>query len=373
MPAGVKTRVNVKSTIDPKKIRNVKLNGRDVIIVPSATLPDDVIMNGIKYPAHEIASSFMGLNRTPAPLSHPVNSDGVFLSALDPEGLNVGYFGAYNDNARQENGRVLVDKIIDVNRAKESEMGRRVLEAIDKGDPIHTSTGLYCHVENVDGDDTHDKIARNIVFDHDAILLDEEGAATPEQGVGMMVNEKTGESENVPVVNSSLSDMVDSDIDWAGMHLIRMLDERENVSRWEKLKSVIFDVIGAGDRETEANEDDMDDEKFDKLSADVATVTEAVANMTDTIADAVKAAVAPINEHIEALTNAKKASDEAEHATAVAAVVNKQIMSEDVAKETPLIALNHLLNASGGKAAAINGGLPKSGDATQTYDTLPEE
>src|SRR5690606_39194565 len=64
-------RVNVRSVANTAAIRREKRNGRDVIIVPSATLPDNVVMNGILYPAEEIAKSFKGLERTPAPLGHP--------------------------------------------------------------------------------------------------------------------------------------------------------------------------------------------------------------------------------------------------------------------------------------------------------------
>ena len=47
-------RVNVRSLANVKAVRKEKRNGRDVVIVPSATLPDDVVMNGIRYPAEEI-------------------------------------------------------------------------------------------------------------------------------------------------------------------------------------------------------------------------------------------------------------------------------------------------------------------------------
>ena len=119
--------------------------------MPSATLPDDVVMNDILYPAAEIAKSFKTLERTPAPLGHP-SVNGKFLSARDPEGLNQGWIGAWNENVRQEGGRVLLDKVIDVERANQSEGGKRVLAAIDAGDPVHTSTGLLAIMDAANGD-----------------------------------------------------------------------------------------------------------------------------------------------------------------------------------------------------------------------------
>jgi hypothetical protein len=179
-------RVNVRTLANVKAVRKEKRNGREVVIVPSATLPDNVVMNGIMYPADEIEKGYISLNRTPAPLSHPM-INGKFVSASDPEGINIGWIGAWNENVRRENGRVHLDKVIDVERANQSEGGKAVLAAIERGEPVHTSTGLLCNLEAANGDVPYKHIARNLVFDHDAILLDEEGAATPEQGVGMLV------------------------------------------------------------------------------------------------------------------------------------------------------------------------------------------
>src|SRR5690606_1127908 len=95
---------------------------------------------------------------------------------------------AWNKNVRRTNGRVFVDKVIDVATANQLDGGKAVLEAIDKGEPIHSSTGLYCMLTAVQNDAEVDWEASDIVFDHDAILLGEEGAATPAQGVGLLVN-----------------------------------------------------------------------------------------------------------------------------------------------------------------------------------------
>ncbi|KAK0340490.1 hypothetical protein LTR94_030297, partial [Friedmanniomyces endolithicus] len=161
LAAGDQVRVNIRTLANSAAIRREKRNGRDVIIVPSATLPDDVVMNDILYPAAEIAKSFKSLERTPAPLGHP-SINGKFLSARDPEGLNQGWIGAWNENVRQEKGRVLLDKVIDVERANQCEGGKRVLNAIEKGDPVHTSTGLLAMLDAANGDVPYKFTARDI-------------------------------------------------------------------------------------------------------------------------------------------------------------------------------------------------------------------
>lgn len=192
-------RVNMRSSVANASIRRERdENGRQVIIVPSATLPFNVIMNGGLYPKEEIEASYHTLEGTPAPLGHPMVK-GQLVNATHPAAINGYWIGAYNANVRIENNRVLLDKVIDVEVAERTEGGRRVIDAINAGEPIHTSTGLVCEkVPAPKGAKGYTWIARNMVYDHDAILLDEPGAATPEQGVGMMVN---GQQVDVMTVN----------------------------------------------------------------------------------------------------------------------------------------------------------------------------
>ena len=350
-------RVNVRSIANTRAVRKEKRNGRDVVIVPSATLPDGIVMNEIMYPADEIAASFSSLDRTPAPLGHPT-INGKFVSASDPEGINLGWIGAWNENLRRENGRVLLDKVIDVEMANRSEGGRAVLSAIEKGEPIHTSTGLLCNLEAANGEVNYKHIARNMVFDHDAILLGEEGAATPANGVGMLVNSK-GETEEIEVINSVLED-ADREIDWAGTRLVEALKRRESVGTWERMKAAIMEAIGLSERAPSTNiqENDMtvSKEQFDALSAEVKTLSEGVAKIGDTIGAAVANAVKPLVDAQAEMQANQKAKDEADKADLVAKIVKANILDEETAKATPLNTLKALApKAEPGKAAPLNG------------------
>ena len=352
-------RINVRSVMNAAAVRKVKRNGRDLVIVPSATLPDDVVMNGIKYPAAEIEASFMTLNRSPAPLGHPI-INGKFVSARDPEGINVGYIGAWNENVRRENGRVWLDKVIDVEVANRTEGGKAVLAAIEAGGPVHTSTGLVAKLEAVNGATDHKHLARSIIFDHDAILLNEEGAATPEQGVGMLVN-AAGENEEIEVINSALSE-ADRDLDWAVDSLARALKKRQEAPMLERLKSALIDAFNGFGRETTLNtqEDTMTvtKEQFDELSAKVNTLSEAVAPeaLGKTIGEAVTNAVKPLTDNLTELQNAQKAKDDEELAGLVNTIVKANLMPEAAAKELTLNAARALApKAKPGKAAGLNG------------------
>jgi len=189
-----------KTQVDSNAIKRTEIDGVEHIIVSSKTLPDDIVMNGGLYPVDEINKSYSLLENTLAPIGHPTDKSGNYISAVDPTAINNFYGGAYNKNVRREGNRILMDKVINVEEAKKSERGLRLLSRIKEletsqdAEPIHTSVAAFLKVETLETPATNNRdeeytwIARDIVFDHDAILLDEAGAATPEKGVGMAVN-----------------------------------------------------------------------------------------------------------------------------------------------------------------------------------------
>ncbi len=360
-----KVRVNVRSPVAVNAIRREQRNDREVIVVPSATMPDDIVMNGIRYPAEAIANSYQTLERSLAPLHHPVDEAGNFLSAVDPDALAGFYFGCYNSGVKREQGRVLLDKVIDVKRAGESELGQRVLNAIDQGDPIHTSTGLIAELEKADKDDEADYIARNIIFDHDAILLDEPGAATPEQGVGMMLANKARDRSGAEI------DAMMCDLDSAKTN--------NNSSALGMIADILNRVVGVKqeDKMTEQTEkmhthggDDMSKADMMKkmrtmMDADNADMDEMRtmmdqllsmgqdkpdANITNAARDALLDAVADTVK-----TTLAAGQSRADKAKLVDAVVNADLLKRDVAEQADVAVLAAVLEKSGLAAPIVPG------------------
>tara|TARA_R110002051_G_scaffold324424_2_gene421616 strand:+ start:17592 stop:18947 length:1356 start_codon:yes stop_codon:yes gene_type:complete len=187
--------------VNRKHIKRENRKGVEHVILTSYTLPPDIVMNGGLYPADEIEKSFKSLNRTPVTVEHP-EVDGMYVSANDPEVDFDFRFGAFNENARKlDDGRVALDKVINVQKALKTEKGKRLLDRIEELEtnemarPIHTSVGVFVDVEDVELS-TNAKgqeftwIAKNMIFDHDAILLDSIGASTPDQGTGIGINKE---------------------------------------------------------------------------------------------------------------------------------------------------------------------------------------
>lgn len=186
-------RVNMTVTVNAASIRTETYNGREHLVLPSFTLPDDVVMNGGLYPHEEIERSYKSLEGTFAPLGHP-QVEGVYVPAATPEAINAHHIGAFNRNVTRQGNRIAVEKWLDKEYASNTEGGRRLLKAIEDGKPIHTSTGIFLQREKVTNAKSHRWIARNMMIDHDAILLDEPGAATPADGVGLLVNARVEEA-----------------------------------------------------------------------------------------------------------------------------------------------------------------------------------
>lgn len=351
-------RVNVKSKTTGK-IRRETRDGREKIIVPSATLPDNVVMNGILYPAEEIEASYKGLEGTPAPLGHP-NLNGKFCAANHTEAFIRYGVGAYNENVRRVDGRVWMDKVIDVAFAQQTERGQELLNAIEKGDPIHSSTGLVCRIENADGK----KVARSIHWDHDAILLGEKGAATPEQGVGLLVNHgAVADGNEIDVLNSSLEE-AERDFDWAVDHAARAAERMARLPLIERIKALILGEVNPTVKVNSSNEEDDDmavsEEQFKALSDKVDSLAGTVGGLGEAVSNAVTTALKPVIEAQEALANAAKATEEAEKAKLVDQIVNANRLPKEAAEELSLASLRAIANAltpeKKGAAPIIGGG-----------------
>lgn len=192
-----KIQVNVTTRVRSEGIRRETYNGREHLVLNSKTLPAGIIMNRILYPATEIDAHYRGLEGTLAPLGHPT-VNGQHVSAFSPEGINQGHIGAWNRNVKKEGNRVSIEKWIDIEVAKRSPDGKELIdriEAIESGaadaEPIHTSVAVFIDRLQANSEQKSqgiDYIAKIEAMDHDAILLHQPGAATPSQGVGMMVN-----------------------------------------------------------------------------------------------------------------------------------------------------------------------------------------
>lgn len=177
---------------------------------------DDIVMNAMLYPGQELASAANSLEGKPAPAGHPKDSQGRHISALNGEALLSSFCGAICRNARHEGGRTLVDVVVNESQAKAHPDGAKLIDRLSaavngsNAEPINVSTGLLANQITANGESRgkkYSRIATNIQYDHLAILLNEQGAGTPADGVGMFLNAE-GQPEEVEVaeVNAQAED-----------------------------------------------------------------------------------------------------------------------------------------------------------------------
>ncbi|MCY0496922.1 DUF2213 domain-containing protein [Klebsiella pneumoniae] len=209
--------IHVKSlAINASNISTTTINDQEHYVIRGAVpIVDDIVMNGGLYPAEEINNSYQTMEGKLMPLPHPM-VDGKYVSANDPRAINSYHVGAWAQNVSKSGDQVVMDVYINKAVAETKPDGKRLINRLDEmiagtnTDPIHLSTGLLTNKERKSGESKQKKyswIARNMQFDHIAILLDEPGAGTPEEGVGMFVNAdgQEGEVETASLVDAANS------------------------------------------------------------------------------------------------------------------------------------------------------------------------
>ena len=396
--------VNIASLVVNSDIRTETIEGVEFTVIPSRTLPKDVVMNSIMYPSEEVEAAISTLDMSPVTIGHPV-VNGKFAPASDPiSQAAYGILGAHNRvKGKTDDGRWVVEKLIPTEQLQNTERGKKLAEAIKHKRPIHTSTGVYLTKEpeigvNAMGQEYTSRAKINR-FDHDAILLNEIGAATPEQGVGIFVNADGEQEVEVMYCNLSSgedfslsSNAIRSMIDKAAKEANLFGDEEKawgyvedfndttaifyscdkmfsvdyKITNGEvefvgELKEVssqrsytfggvigkIVDIVKSVVKSTGQDEQskipmnnsreghEVNEEQIDKKIADALAVNSQ--NMEQKIAGAVASGVA------SALAAHKAATEQAEKDGLIQQVVNAKLLPEDAAKECGIVALRTMI------------------------------
>lgn len=206
------------ATVSTKRLHCGRVAGKDIytdfmVIENTCHMVFDSVMNGMLYPKDscmELANHLMATNkRVPAPLSHPSDADGNFLSASDPI-----TFSAHNVFAFDTDWRIVGDKLvsntyIDMKRAAENPEAQWLIERTNGKQPIDRSTGLELMVREEDGfgpdGEPYNLVCHVIVnLDHSAILDPdrEPGAKNNVEAVGMFTN---AQGDSIDVVEVEIA------------------------------------------------------------------------------------------------------------------------------------------------------------------------
>ncbi len=179
------------------KTRKVSRNGVEYVVAPM-TLIVPGVLNGslgpLLYPPDEIARSVQTWNGLPLTLGHPQDTEGQYVSGRDPAVIDAQGIGQVFNARVVGKGNLVADAWFNVNDTQRVEP--RILPLLDKGEPFELSTGLSVDTETVANGAKHDGVPYEFITsnyrpDHLAILLDQKGACSVEDGCGVLVNELT--------------------------------------------------------------------------------------------------------------------------------------------------------------------------------------
>jgi len=155
------------------------------LVVPVVMLVAGVV-NEQLVSAQVLKDSAQRWNGKPVVINHPKNGTRP-ISALDPRVLERIQVGTLF-NARLEGNKLKADLWIDQDKVRSmSRVAQDLVKRIELGLPVEVSTGYFASVEMRQGSfqGRHfSEIDYNIIPDHLALLTDEEGACSWDDGCG---------------------------------------------------------------------------------------------------------------------------------------------------------------------------------------------
>lgn len=343
--------VNISSLVVNSEIHTEVIEGVDFTVIPSKTMPKNVVMNSILYSEKEVERTIHTLDGSPVTLSHPI-INGKFADAYDPISVaKFGFGGGFNRlKGKTTDGRWIVEKLIPTEQMQNTERGKKLAEAIKKKLPIHTSTGVYLNrIPEIGVNELgqeYEYRAEIDRFNHDAILLDEIGAATPEQGVGIFVN-ADGEQE-VEVMYCNIMSMQEcedmptpEEKSTIISFLSKMLAKLTHNPKHDTMDGE------SGDMPQMPMNNHREGEQVEKQEAEK-MIADALAVNAEQTAKLVQDAV------VAALAANKTANEQAEKDALIQQVVNAKLLPEDAAKECGLSALKAIIANQKLPAASLN-------------------
>lgn len=179
--------------------RRERVDGRDYIVAPVSMVVTGVLpgsQGSLYYPPDEITRSVDAWNGMPVVMNHPYEM-GSPVSARHPRILSKQGVG-HIYNSGYKNNKLRAEAWIDIEKA--NRVDPNLVGNIERGNRIEVSTGLFTDNEPRTGvyngrQFTH--VARNYRPDHLAILPNERGACSNDDGCGINVNAELTDTTTV--------------------------------------------------------------------------------------------------------------------------------------------------------------------------------
>jgi len=182
--------VNAVMNFDKKIVRNDTLQERDYLVVPMVMMLEGVHSGSegpYLYTSEELSKRVELWNRKPVVVYHPDGPTACTKDILNTRGIGDIMNAKWDKNGK----RLLAEAWLEEERVKK--VDGRILEAIENEETLELSTGLFADSDEVAGEFNgieFNGTLTNYGPDHLAILPDQEGACSIEDGAGFYRNDK---------------------------------------------------------------------------------------------------------------------------------------------------------------------------------------
>jgi hypothetical protein len=186
--------------------RTEQFNGDEYVVVPVTMMVQGVHSGShgaILHTIDELGKFPESWNGIPLTVGHP-QVDGQYVSATSPQILSEWSVGSvFNTHVEGEDLKAEAW----INKEDIIRIDSNLLERINNGEVIEVSVGVFSDEEPQSGifnNEEYTAVAHNHVPNHLALLPDEVGACSINDGCGIRVNKKGGkmaEKKTVPIVN----------------------------------------------------------------------------------------------------------------------------------------------------------------------------
>ena len=168
------------------EIRYDQIDGTDYAILPVIMFMQGVHAGSqgpILYTDTQLSENYHAWNDTPICINHP-QVDGVFVSLNNPELHNTEVVGRIF-NTSYENSKLKAEAWLNVSKASE------IIDMYKRGDELQVSPGLFSNDIIASGEfngENYHAVATSIKPDHLAILPNDQGACSWNDGCGIRAN-----------------------------------------------------------------------------------------------------------------------------------------------------------------------------------------
>ena len=261
------------ANLDTTHVRYRKLDGTNYMVCPMVMLTEGVHAgsNGpLMYHAAEMAKTPVLWDHKPVTINHPT-INGQPVSACSPAAIEAQKVGMILNTEFQAANRGQPARLKSeawLLPEKLKQVSPEVFNAVKRGQVVEVSTGLFCDQPKSTGvwnKEYYDAEAMNFRADHLAILPNEKGSCSIEDGAGLMRNARTPNPQRGVTNMKSKRSLVDAII--SNEHLEFDEDNRDFLDTCDEefLEKILAPVANREADDEEGNNDQSVDAK-DQIS-----------------------------------------------------------------------------------------------------------